>query len=239
LTPGIAAIKAVADRLGDGQAVRFANSAQINLASQWDGSYCTNLRNFLASFLIMPGNQQTIARTLRELLEAEQALYRQAQGNMLQLAEKAEEAIKACGTENRPETKTFLTILSAVTWIAGAALAIPSGGTSIYAGVVTFNAVAAVSGAAASLLPGGDAKSIGADRADDVLENVSQVMREARAQIASRERDIVAALEHNHQTLAAVRQRSAVTGTAGPVTPSQPTIINAEVGQISSHLHPK
>ena len=108
----------------------------------------------------MPGNQQTIARTLGELLEAEQALYRQAQGDMLQLAEKAEEAIKAVGTENRPEYKTFLTILSAVTWIAGAALAIPSAGASIYAGVVTFNAVAAMSGAAAGLLPGGDAKSI-------------------------------------------------------------------------------
>jgi len=239
LTPGINAIEAVEDRLGDGQAVRFANSGQINLASQWDGSYCTSLRNFLASFLIMPGNQQTIARTLRELLEAEQALYRQAQGNMLQLAERAEEAIKACGTENRPETRTFLTILSAVTWIAGAALAIPSAGASIYAGVVTFNAVAAVSGAAASLLPGGDAKSIGADRVDDVLANVSKVMLEARAQIAAREQDIVAALEHNHQTLAAVRHRSTVTGTAGPVTPSQPTIISAEAGQISAHLHPK
>ncbi len=239
LTPGITAIKAAEDRLGDGQAVRFANNAQIDLASQWDGSYCTNLRNFLASFLIMPGNQQTIARTLRELLEAEQALYRQAQGNMLQLAERAGEAIKASGTENRPETKTFLTILSAVTWIAGAALAIPSGGASIYAGVVTFNAVAAVAGAAASLLPGGDAKSIGADRVDDVLKNVSQVMHEARGQIAAREQDIVAALGHNHQTLAAVRERSAATGTASPVTPSQPTIINAEAGQISAHLHPK
>jgi hypothetical protein len=239
LTPGITAIKAAEDRLGDGQAVRFANSAQINLASQWDGSYCTNLRNFLTSFLIMPGNQQAVTRILRELLEAEQALHRQAQGNMLQLAEKAGEAIKACGTQNRPETKTFLTILSAVTWIAGAALAIPSGGASIYAGVVTFNALAAVSGAAASLLPGGDAKSIGADRVDDVLKNVSQVMLEARAQIATREQDIVAALEHNHQALAAVRQRSAATGAAGPVTPSQPTIIDAEAGQISAHLHPK
>jgi hypothetical protein len=239
LTPGIAAIKAAEDRLGDGQAVRFASSAQINLASQWDGSYCTNLRNFLASFLIMPGNQQIVARTLRELLEAEQALYRQAQGNMLQLAEKAEEAIKACGTENRPETRTFLTILSAVAWIAGAALAIPSGGASIYAGVVSFNAVAAVSGAAASLLPGGDPKSIGADKVDDVVGNVSQVMAEARGQLAARERDIVAALEHNHQALVAVRQRSADSGTAGPVTPSQPTIIGAEAGQIAAHLHPK
>jgi hypothetical protein len=239
LTPGITAIRAVEDRLGDGQAVRFASSAQINLASQWDGSYCTNLRNFLASFLIMPGNQQTIVRTLRELLEAEQALYRQAQGNMLQLAGKAEEAIKAVGTQNRPEYKTFLTILSAVTWIAGAALAVPSGGASIYAGVVTVNAVAAVSGAAAGLLPGGDPKSIGADKIEDVLKNVSKVIEEARAQIAAREQDILNALEHNHQTLAAVRQRSIETGTPGPLTPSQPAIINAEPGQISAHLHPK
>jgi hypothetical protein len=239
LSPAIAAIAAAEDRLGDGQAVRFASSAQINLASQWDGSYCTNLRNFLTAFLIMPGNQQTIARTLRELLEAEQALYRQAQGNMLQLAEKAEEAIKACGTENRPETRTFLTILSAVTWIAGAALAIPSGGASIYAGVVTINAVAAVSGAAANLLPGGDPKSIGADKVDHVLANVSNVMAEARAQITAREQDIVAALDHNHKTLTAVRQRAAATGTAGPLTPSQPTIASAEAGQIAAHLHPK
>ena len=64
-------------------------------------------------------------------------------------------------------------------------------------------------------------------------------MHEARAQIAAREQDIVAALEHNHQTLATVRQRSAETGTAGPVTPAQPTIIHAEAGQISAHLHPK
>jgi hypothetical protein len=49
----------------------------------------------------------------------------------------------------------------------------------------------------------------------------------------------VAALEHNHQTLAAVRQQSTLTGTSGPVTPSQPAIVNADVGQISAHLHPK
>jgi hypothetical protein len=204
-----------------------------------DGDYCTNLRNFLTSFLIMPGNQQAIARTLRELLEAEQALRRQAQGNMLQLAERALDAIKASGTENRPETKTYLTILSAVTWIAGAALAIPSGGASIYAGVVTLNALAAVSGAAASLVPGGDPKSIGADRIDDVLENVSQVMHEAQAQVAAREQDIVTALEHNCQTLTAVRQHTAAAGTAGPVTPSQPAIIDADAAQIAAHLHPK
>ena len=64
-------------------------------------------------------------------------------------------------------------------------------------------------------------------------------MREARAQIAAREQDIVAALKHNHRTLTAVRHWSAATGTAGPLTPSQPAIINAETGQISAQLHPK
>ena len=42
----------------------------------------------------------------------------------------------------------------------GDVLAIPFGGASIYAGVVTLNALAAASGAAASLLPGGDPKSL-------------------------------------------------------------------------------
>ena len=74
----------------------------------------------------MSGNQRAVARTLRELLEAEQALYRQAQGNMFQLADKVRPAIEATGQEGPPEHRTHLTILSAVAWIAGAALAIPS-----------------------------------------------------------------------------------------------------------------
>jgi len=77
-TEHIAAIRGVEDRLGDGEALRLATSAQINLASQWDGAHCTNLRNFLGTLLVVRGNQQAVARTLRELLEAEQALYRPA-----------------------------------------------------------------------------------------------------------------------------------------------------------------
>jgi hypothetical protein len=51
----------------------------------------------------------------------------------------------------------------------------PSGGGSIYAGVVTLNAIAAVSGAAASLRPGGSAKSISADTVDGVLDKMTEV----------------------------------------------------------------
>jgi hypothetical protein len=101
-TEHIAAIRRVEGRLGDGEALRLATSAQINLASQWDGAYCTNLRNFLGTLLLVRGNQQAVARTLRELLEAEQALYRQAQGNMLQLADNVRPAIEGTGEECRP-----------------------------------------------------------------------------------------------------------------------------------------
>jgi hypothetical protein len=238
LTPYLNAIRAAEDRLGDGQVVRVANSAQINLASQWDGDYCTGLRNFLASFLVIAGNQQTMARTLRELLEAQQALFRQAQENMIKLSENVLAAIQAAGKQEKSGAKTYLTILSAITWIAGAALAIPSGGASIYAGVVTFNAVAAVSGAAAGLLPGGDPKSLDADTVDDVLEKMSQVMTDARAHLAEKQNDVLAALTHNQAALAALRQAEAATA-ATPVTPSRPAILDARPGEIGAHLHPK
>ena len=207
-TGHIAAMRGVEGRLGDGEALRLATSAQINLASQWDGAHCTNLRNFLGALLVVPGNQQAVARTLRELLEAEQALYRQAQGNMLQLADNVRPAIEASGDERKPETRTHLTILSAVAWIAGATLAIPSGGASLYAGMVTLNAIAAVSGAAASLLPAGSAKSLSADTVDGVLEKTSEVMAQARSDLAEREKDITSALQHNLEA----SRLSAITG---------------------------
>jgi hypothetical protein len=239
LTPYVNAIRAAEDRLGDGQVVRVATSAQINLASQWDGDYCTGLRNFLASFLVIAGNQQTIARTLRELLEAQQALFRQAQENMINLSESVQEAVQAAGIQGKSEAKkTYLTILSAVSWIAGAALAIPSGGASIYAGVVTLNAVAAASGAAASLLPGGDPKSLDADTVDGVLEKMSQVMTDARAHLAAKLNDILAALTHNQAALAALRQDEPATA-ATPVTSSRPAILDARRGDIGAHLHAK
>lgn len=239
LTAYVNAMRAAEDRLGDGQVVRVANSAQINLASQWDGAYCTGLRNFLGSILVIAGNQQTIARTLRELLEAQQALFRQAQENMIKLSESVLEAIQATGKQGESEAKkTYLTILSAVSWIAGAALAIPSGGASIYAGVVTFNAVAAVSGTAASLLPGGDPKSLDADTVDGILEKMSQVMTDARAQLAAKLNDILAALTHNQAALAALRQDEAA-AVATPITPSRPAILDAKLGEIGAHLHPK
>jgi len=234
----VAAIRGVEGRLGDGETLRLATSAQINLASQWDGAHCTNLRNFLGTLLVVSGNQRAVARTLRELLEAEQALYRQAQGNMLQLADNVRLAIETSG-EGKPEHRTHLTILSAVAWIAGAALAIPSGGASLYAGVVTLNAIAAVSGAAASLLPAGSAKSLSADTVDGVLEKMSEVMAQARSDLAEREKDITSALQHNLEALAGLRRQAEDAKVNSPVVPAQPTIAGAAPGDIGSRLHPR
>ncbi len=187
----------------------------------------------------MRGNQQAVARTLRELLEAEQALYRQAQGNMLQLAGDVRVAIEGSGEEGKPEHRTHLTILSAVAWIAGAALAIPSGGASIYAGVVTLNAIAAVSGAAASLRPTGTGKSLSADTVDGVLEKMSEVMAQARSDLAERERDITSALQHNLEALSSLRRQAEDANLNSPVVPAQPAIVGAAPGHISSRLHPR
>jgi len=238
-TGHIAAMRGVEGRLGDGEALRLATSAQINLASQWDGAYCTNLRNFLGTLLVVRGNQQAVARTLRELLEAEQALCRQAQSDMLQLAGDVRLAIEGSGGEGQPEHRTHLTILSAVAWIAGAALAIPSGGASIYAGVVTLNAIAAVSGAAASLRSAGGGKSLSADTVDGVLEKMSEVMAQARSDLAEREKDITSALQHNLQALASLRRQAEDAKVNSAVAPAQPTIVDAAPGHIGSRLHPR
>jgi hypothetical protein len=235
----LTAIRSTEGRLGDGEALRLATSAQINLATRWDGAHCTNLRNFLGTLLVVPANQQAVARTLRQLLEAEQALYRQAQGNMLQLADKVRDAIADSGAERKPEHRTHLTILSAVAWIAGAALAIPSGGASIYAGVVTLNAIAAVSGAAASLRPGGSAKSISADTVDGVLAKMTEVMAQARSDLAEREKEITSALQHNLEALAGLRHQAEDARVSGPVVPPQPTIVDAAPGTISNRLRPR
>jgi hypothetical protein len=238
-TEHLAAISGVEGRLGDGEALRLATSAQINLASQWDGAHCTNLRNFLGTLLVVPGNQQAVARTLRELLEAEQALYRQAQRDMLQLADNVRPAIESIGGEGTHEHRAHLTILSAVAWIAGAALAIPSGGVSLYAGVVTLNAIAAVSGAAASLLPAGSGKSLSADTVDGVLKKMSEVMAQARSDLAERETDITSALRHNLEALASLRRQAEDATASSPVVPPKPTIAGAVPGHISSRLHPR
>ena len=124
-------------------------------------------------------------------------------------------------------------------WIAGAALAIPSGGASIYAGVVTLNALAAVSGAAAGLLPAGSAKSLGADTVDGVLEKMSEVMAQARSDLAEREKDITAALQHNLEALGSLRRQAEDANVNSPVAPAQATIVDAAPGHITSRLHPR
>lgn len=95
-----------------------------------------------------------------------------------------------------------------------------------------------MSGAAASLLPGGDPKSLDADTVDGVLAKMSQVMTDAREHLAAKLNDILAALTHNQAALAALRQDETA-AVATPVTPSRPVILDARQGGIGAHLHPK
>ena len=118
-------------------------------------------------------------------------------------------------------------------------MAIPSAGASLYAGVVTLNAIAAVSGAAAGLLPSGSAKSLSADTVDGVLDKMSEVMKQARSDLAEREKDITSALRHNLEALASLRREVEDAKVNSPVVPPEPTIVGAAAGGISSRLHPR
>jgi hypothetical protein len=80
--------------------------------------------------------------------------------------------------------------------------------------------------------------SLDADTVDGVLEKMSQVMTDARAHLAEKQNDVLAALTHNQAALAALRQ-AAAPAAATPVTPSRPAILDAKQGQIGAHLHPR
>jgi hypothetical protein len=104
--------------------------------------------------------------------------------------------------------------------------------------VVTLNAIAAVSGAAASLRPGGSAKSISADSVDGVLTKMTEAMAQARSDLAEREKDVTSALQHNWEALASLRHHAEDAADISPVVPPQPTIMDAAPGTISSRLRP-
>jgi hypothetical protein len=105
--------------------------------------------------------------------------------------------------------------------------------------VVTFNAIAAVSGAAAGMLPSGSPRSLTADSVDGVLENVSRVLAEARLDLAKREQEVVSALRHNQEALAQLRRPAQDAAINSALTPAQPTIVDAKPGQRSRGLHPR
>jgi type II secretory pathway component PulM len=68
---------------------------------------------------------------------------------------------------------------------------------------------------------------------------MSEVMAQARADLAEREQDITSALQHNRQALASLRQQAEDAKVLSPVVPPQPTIVGAAPGSISSRLHPR
>jgi hypothetical protein len=68
---------------------------------------------------------------------------------------------------------------------------------------------------------------------------MSEVMAQARADLAEREQDITSALQHNRQALASLRQQAEDAKVNSPVVPPQPTIVVAAPGTVSSRLHPR
>jgi hypothetical protein len=203
------------------------------------GTAQDDLRNFLGTLLVVRGNQQAVARTLRELLEAEQALYRQAQGNMLQLADNVRLAIEGSGEEGKPEHRTppddpqcgGLDCRGCpgdtVRWRV--ALCRRGDPQRDRRGIRR----------RPSLLPAGSAKSLSADTVDGVLEKMSEVMAQARSDLAEREKDITSALQHNREALASLRRQAEDAKVNSPVVPAQPAIVDAAAGSISSRLHPR
>lgn len=74
---------------------------------------------------------------------------------------------------------------------------------------------------------------------DGVLTKMTEVMAQARSDLAEREKDISSALQHNLQALASLRRQAEQSKINSAVVPPQPTIVDAAPGTISSRLHPR
>lgn len=74
---------------------------------------------------------------------------------------------------------------------------------------------------------------------DGVLEKMSEVMAQARSDLAEREKDITSALQHNREALASLRRHAEDARVNSAVVPARPTIADAARGDMSSRLHPR
>jgi len=72
---------------------------------------------------------------------------------------------------------------------------------------------------------------------DGVLEKMSGVMAQARSDLAERETDIIAALQHNLEVLGSLRRQAVDANAGSPLVPAQPAIADAAPGHIGSRLY--
>ncbi|MFD0558247.1 hypothetical protein FB566_3546 [Stackebrandtia endophytica] len=199
---------------------------------EWRGTFINNFQTSVtAPFEIIKGNQVTVAEMLVGAAEGIVNLYHGYRRDNSALADKTIEALKDCGQKDGGGAKMGLTILSALTGVVGAALAIPSGGTSLAVTGLVLATIGAGSSLAAGAIDGSDPTDnieLGAPTVSEVMSNMISASSDINMSLSDEEQKITEVLNDNFTLITSLRQLSNSQGKVSPLLPMRPTLADAD-----------
>lgn len=204
---------------------------------EWKGVFAENLyNNLLLPLPTIQDNHGKIAHVLTEAMKGTQNIYNGQKRDISQLADDTIKQLKKCGTRDGDNTKLGLTVAACLMGVAAAALALPSGGTSVY---VTGIVMASISSSTiitnATVKPGdGD---IGGKTVNDVIKSMSDGMSRISTEVSDQEQKVVKVLSKNYEMLTGLRQLGNSSKKPTPISPMRPTIADSK--NPSSGLKPE
>ncbi|TWJ08089.1 hypothetical protein LX16_4309 [Stackebrandtia albiflava] len=228
------AVNTTMSKLGGGDSasadpnIAFSAKAQAEI-EEWDGVFSENFQNgFTIPFPTIVQNQAAVAKMLNDSLGAIVNVYRGKRRDYSELADQTIAALKNCGARDGGDEKMGLTILGAVAGIAAAALAIPSGGTSLYVGGIVLATIAGSAAIGGETVPKEKNLALGAPTVMEVISNMISRQSDIYTAVYDQEEKIAGVLDGNYELLTSVRQLGAAKRIATPLTPLRPSIADAE-----------
>ena len=227
----IASAQQVEFKLSSDTAIGGMNGVESEI-EEWRGTFINNLQNGVTEpFDIIVQNQLTVAKSLVGNAEGIVNLYHGLRRDYSELADKTIEALKDCGEKDGGGAKMGLTIVSALAGVAGAALAIPSGGTSLAVTGLVIATIGAGAGLGANAIDGTDptdSLELGAPTVPEVMGNMIDRASDIYTKLQEEEQKITDVLNGNLELIIALRQLGNAKGVVTPLMPMRPTIADAD-----------
>ncbi|GIG65856.1 hypothetical protein Pen01_21510 [Phytomonospora endophytica] len=197
----------------------------------WDGTFSATFRaNFLATLTgpeSIPDNQKKVITTLREQMEANEAIFAAVRTDALQLAKNVITALEAVGDKSSDDISMGLCVAGIVVATAGVLLAPVTGGMSVGGALavnLTLNSVSAAITVGDKLLPEDGDIPLDADTVNGVIDNMAAAMERLWTYITTEEDKIIKVLGENHEKIIALRQAANASGYSSPIMPLRPDL---------------
>lgn len=208
--------------------LEFTAKAQAEI-EEWQGVFAENFQNsFTIPFPTIQENQGKVGNMLYESAKAAKNVYVAKRRDVSEMCDKTIAALQACGERDGGDEKMGLVILGGVVAIASAALAVPSGGTSVYAGGIALSVISAGISVGAEAAPESQDLDLGAPTVNEVIGNMISRMSDINQGVSDQEQDVCKALDANYEVLTSVRSIANAEKSISPLTPMRPSIVTAD-----------